>query len=164
MNCSELNRLLDDDPQILEDGSIEMRAIERHALTCSDCRESIAAARLAHALIGAREQEHVVPSIYFASRVAALARDSAQVRGASFESLWRSARVVVSSLVLLILALLTLNYAQRTNSGVLEEPVQADTQYSLEKVIVDDGGQQPLTNAQVLDSIFDSGDSYGANR
>ena len=164
MNCKQLNQLLDADPKIIDELSgPDSAAMEGHAGNCADCRRSVSAARLAHGLIEARTQERVEPSIYFASRVAALARERANFTAASFTSMWQAARFVVSSLVLLIVALLTLNYVQGpSGAGGVDEQPQAGNQYSLERVIVDDGGQQALTNAQVLDSLFSSEDNYGA--
>ena len=143
--------------EILDNASIaslsefELHEVRVHVKDCVSCRDAYEAARLSVLVIKSRAQATIEPSPFFQTRVMAASREQQAVDSVpAMFRLWKSAKVLVSSMAVTTAALAVLSF-------VLPGPAVADDQtvpaYSVESVIMDQGSDE-LSYEQVLSAIY----------
>ena len=128
----------------------EMRA---HARQCEPCGSAFAAAQLSARIMKERAQVVIEPSPFFQTRVMAALREQQAVENApAFLRLWKSARVLVSSMALTTAALAALSFmtSAPATTNALEQTASA---YSAESVLFGQDDDQ-LTYDQVFNAIY----------
>ena len=146
--------------EILDNASIaalsesELNEVRAHALECGSCRSAYEAARLSAVVLKSRAHVVVEPSPFFQTRVMAALREQRETESVpAFARLWKSAKVLVSSMALTTAALGVLSFAL---------PVTPDDQalsaYSAESVIMGQSADEQLTYDQVLSTIYEDDD------
>ena len=128
----------------------EMRA---HARQCEPCGSAFAAAQLSARIMKERAQVVIEPSPFFQTRVmAALREQQAMENAPAFWRLWKSARVLVSSMALTTAALAALSFmtSAPATTNALEQTASA---YSAESVLFGQDDDQ-LTYDQVFNAIY----------
>ncbi|HSD46866.1 MAG TPA: hypothetical protein VLB87_09580 [Pyrinomonadaceae bacterium] len=128
----------------------EMRA---HARQCEPCGSAFAAAQLSARIMKERAQVVIEPSPFFQTRVMAALREQQAVENVpAFWRLWKSARVLVSSMALTTAALAALSFTTSApaTTNALEQTASA---YSAESVLFGQDDDQ-LTYDQVFNAIY----------
>ena len=104
--------------EILDNASIaslsefELNEIRVHAESCVSCRNAYEAARLSAVVIKSRAQVTIEPSPFFQTRVMAALREQQAVDSVpAMFRLWKSAKVLVSSMAVTTAALAVLSVA-----------------------------------------------------
>ena len=132
----------------------ELNEVRAHALECGSCRSAYEAARLSAVVLKSRAQVAVEPSPFFQTRVMAALREQREAESMpAFSRLWKSAKVLVSSMALTTAALGVLSF---TLPATTDD--QALSAYSAESVIMGQSADEQLTYDQVLSTIYEDDD------
>lgn len=149
--------------EILDNASIsalsesELNDVRAHALECGSCRSAYEAARLSAVILKSRAQVVIEPSPFFQTRVMAALREQREVESVpAFFRLWKSAKVLVSSMALTTAALGVLSFALPGTAITPDD--QALSAYSAESVIMGQNADEQLTYEQVLSTIYEDDD------
>jgi hypothetical protein len=146
-------------------GDDQVLQITAHTSDCSECQRAYDATVISSLMLKARASQDVAPSPFFKTRVMSAIRDRESRDIVTFGRLWKNARVAVSSMVALVLVLITLTFLGQQGSLVGPAPQDLSPKvYGLEQVVFDEGElpvDENLTNGQIIDAVFDSGDIYG---
>jgi hypothetical protein len=135
----------------------ELNEVRAHALECGPCRSAYEAARLSAVVLKSRAQAAIEPSPFFQTRVMAALREQREAESVpAFSRLWKSAKVLVSSMALTTAALGVLTFALPGTAAVADE--QAVSAYSAESVIMGQNADDQLTYEQVLSTIYEDED------
>jgi anti-sigma factor RsiW len=152
MNDKHIIDLLDSVPL----GSLDetqLNLVREHARACAECNRAFTAAQLLSVSVRERAASTVEPSPFFQTRVlAALREQQANNSVPAFLRLWRSARMLVSSMAVTTAALAVLSFMVPAPSSVTVE--QTASAYSAESVILDQLAEEQLTYEQVLSTIY----------
>jgi hypothetical protein len=133
----------------------ELNEVRAHALECGSCRSAYEAARLSAVVLKNRAQATIEPSPFFQTRVMAAVREQREAENVpAFSRLWRSAKVLVSSMALTTATLGVLSFAL---PGTTPEE-QSLSAYSAESVIMGQTADDQLTYDQVLSTIYEDDD------
>ena len=129
----------------------ELSEVRAHALECGSCRSAYEAARLSAVVLKSRAEVVIEPSPFFQTRVMAALREQREAESVpAFSRLWKSAKVLVSSMALTTAALGVLSFAL---------PATPDDQslsaYSAESVIMGQSADEQLTYEQVLSTVYE---------
>lgn len=134
---------------------IELNEVRAHALECESCRSAYEAARLSAAVLKSRAQTAFEPSPFFQTRVMAAIREQREAETVpAFSRLWKSAKVLVSSMALTTAALGVLSFAL---PGTTPDD-QSLSAYSAESVIMGQNADDQMTYEQVLSTIYEDDD------
>src|SRR5215510_4398615 len=91
----------------------ELNEIRVHALECMSCRDAFEAARLSAVVIKSRVEATIEPSPFFQTRVMAALREQQAVESVpAMLRLWRSAKVLVSTMAVTTAALAFVSFIQ----------------------------------------------------
>ena len=132
----------------------ELNEVRAHALECGPCRSAYEAARLSALVVKSRAQAVIEPSPFFQTRVMAALREQREAESApAFSRLWKSAKVLVSSMALTTAALGVLTFVLPGTAAVAED--QAVSAYSAESVIMGQNADDQMTYEQVLSTIYE---------
>lgn len=149
--------------EILDNASIaalsesELNEVRAHALECGSCRSAYEAARLSAVVLKSRAQAAIEPSPFFQTRVMAALREQRETESApAFGRLWKSAKLLVSSMALTTAALGVLSFVLPGSAITTED--QALSAYSAESVIMGQTADEQLTYEQVLSTIYEDDD------
>jgi hypothetical protein len=134
---------------------IELNEVRAHALECGSCRSAYESARLSAVVMKSRAQVTIEPSPFFHTRVMAAIREQREAESVpALLRLWKSAKVLVSSMALTTVALGALSF--------ILPAVTADDQtasaYSAESVIMGQNADDQMTYEQVLSTIYEDDD------
>ena len=134
----------------------ELNDVQAHALECGSCRSAYEAARLSAVILKSRAQVAVEPSPFFQTRVMAALREQRETENVpAFSRLWKSAKVLVSSMALTTAALGVLTFML---PGTVVSDDQGVSAYSAESVIMGQKADDQLTYEQVLSTIYEDDD------
>ena len=148
--------------EILDKASIaalsesELNEVRAHALECGSCRSAYEAARLSAMVLKSRAQVVIEPSPFFQTRVMAALREQREAESVpALFRLWKSAKVLVSSMALTTAALGVLTFVL---PGTTVSDDQSLSAYSVESVIMGQSADEQITYEQVLSTIFEDDD------
>ena len=121
------------------------------------CREAFEAARLSAVIIKNRVEATFEPSPFFQTRVMAALREPQAVESApAMLRLWRSAKVLVSTMAVTTAALAVVSFIQPSQTTpVLDQTASAYSEYS---VIMDQNTDDQMSYEQVLSTIYEDED------
>jgi hypothetical protein len=149
--------------EILDNASIaalsdnELNEVRAHALECESCRSAYEAARLSAVVLKSRAQVVVEPSPFFQTRVMAALREQRETESVpAFSRMWKSAKLLVSSMALTTAALGVLSFVLPGTAITADD--QALSAYSAESVIMGQTADDQLTYEQVLSTIYEDDD------
>jgi len=149
--------------EILDKGSIamlsesELNEIRVHALECMSCRMAYEAARLSAVVIKSRAEAAIEPSPFFQTRVMAALREQQAVESVpAMLRLWRSAKVLVSTMAVTTAALAVVSFIQPAQTTTA--PEQTASSYSAYSVIMDQDADDQMSYEQVLSTIYEDDD------
>jgi anti-sigma-K factor RskA len=151
--------------EILDNASIaalsesELNEVHAHVLECMSCRSAFEAARLSAVVLKSRAQVTVEPSPFFQTRVMAALREQQAVESVpAMLRLWRSAKVLVSTMAVTTAALAVVSFIQPSQTTTVgDQTASADSAYS---VIMDQDTDDQMSYEQVLNTIYeDDGDA-----
>ena len=135
---------------------IELNEVRAHALECGPCRSAYEAARLSAVALKSRAQTVIEPSPFFQTRVMAALRERREVESVpAFFRLWKSAKLLVSSMALTTAALGVLTFVL---PGTVVSDDQTLSAYSAESVIMGQDPDDQMTYDQVLSTIYEDDD------
>lgn len=135
----------------------ELSEVRAHALECGSCRSAFEAARLSSMVLKSRAQVMVEPSPFFQTRVMAAIREQREAESVpALFRLWKSAKVLVSSMALTTAALGVLTFVLPGTAAVSDD--QAVSAYSAESVIMGQNADDQMTYEQVLSTIYEDDD------
>ena len=137
----------------------ELNEVRAHVLECMSCRSAFEAARLSAVVLKSRTQVTVEPSPFFQTRVMAALREQQAVESVpAMLRLWRSAKVLVSTMAVTTAALAMVSFIQPSQTATAtDQTASADSAYS---VIMDQDPDDQMTYEQVLSTIYeDDGDA-----
>jgi anti-sigma-K factor RskA len=144
--------------EILDNVSIAMLSesdlneIRAHALECMSCRDAFEAARLSAVVIKSRVEATIEPSPFFQTRVMAALREQQAVESVpAMLRLWRSAKVLVSTMAVTTAALALFSFIQPAQP-VVDQTASAYSEYS---VIMDQNTDDQMSYEQVLSTIYE---------
>ena len=133
----------------------ELNEVRAHALECESCRSAYESARLSAVVLKSRAQVVIEPSPFFPTRVMAALREQRETEDVpAFSRLWKSAKVLVSSMALTTAALGVLSFAL---PGTTPDD-QSLSAYSAESVIMGQNADDQMTYEQVLSTIYEDDD------
>ena len=149
--------------EILDNASIatlsksELNEIRMHALECMSCRDAFEAAQLSAVVIKSRVEATIEPSPFFQTRVMAALREQQAVESVpAMLRLWRSAKVLVSTMAVTTAALAVVSFIQPSQTTpVVDQTASAYSEYS---VIMDQGADDQMSYEQVLSTIYEDDD------
>jgi len=149
--------------EILDSASIamlsesELNEIHVHALECMSCRDAFEAARLTAVVMKSRAEVTIEPSPFFQTRVMAALREQQAVESVpAMLRLWRSAKVLVSTMAVTTAALAVVSFIQPSQtSPVVDQTASAYSEYS---VIMDQNADDQMSYEQVLSTIYEDDD------
>jgi anti-sigma-K factor RskA len=131
----------------------ELNEIRAHALECMSCRDAFEAARLSAVVIKSRAEATIEPSPFFQTRVMAALREQQAVESVpAMLRLWRSAKVLVSTMAVTTAALAVVSFIQPSTTPVAE---QTASTYSAYSVIMDQNPDEQMSYEQVLSTIYE---------
>ena len=149
--------------EILDNTSIaalsesELTEVRAHALECMACRDAYEAAQLSAVVIQSRAQVTIEPSPFFQTRVMAALREQQAVESVpAMLRLWRSAKVLVSSMAVTTAALAAISFMQPSQTTPVAE--QTASAYSAYSVIMDQDADDQMNYEQVLSTIYEDED------
>ena len=156
MKDEHIKRLLDEAP-LSSLGERELAAVRAHAAVCVECRRAFEAAQVSTLMLQARTAEAFEPSPFFQTRVLAALRErrAAVEEGWTLGRLWKSAGLLVSSMVATTAALAVFTFVAPQEPTSAQELASSGT-YSAESVIFDETGEEQMTYDQVLTSLYGS--------
>ena len=135
---------------------VELSEIRLHTKDCVSCRDAFEAAQLSAVIVRTRAQVTIEPSPFFQTRVMAAVREQQAVESVpAMWRLWKSAKVLVSSMAVTTAALAALTFV--LPASPVDQPVSA---FSAESVIMGPGSDE-LTYEQVLSTIYAEEDEAG---
>ncbi len=152
----------------------EIEKVNSHTADCAECRVAYAAARVSFRLLQERASASIEPPPFFQTRVLAAIRErssSGVSEGNSapepygFRRLWQSARILVTSMAVVVATLTAVTYltdpAKRQSS--LPEVAGGPSIYPTELEILESDfpAVDDLTYSQVLTNLYDT-ESEGA--
>jgi len=130
----------------------ELNEVRAHALECGSCRSAYEAARLSAVVLKSRAQVVIEPSPFFQTRVMAALRERREAESVpAFARLWKSAKVLVSSMALTTAALGVLTFVL---PGTAVSDDQTLSAYSAESVILGQDPDDQMSYEQVLSTIY----------
>ena len=134
----------------------ELNEVRAHCLECGSCRSAYEAARLSAVVLKTRAQTVIEPSPFFQTRVMAALRERREAESVpAFARLWKSAKLLVSSMALTTAALGVLTFVL---PGTVVSDDQALSAYSAESVIMGQDPDDQMTYDQVLSTIYEDDD------
>ena len=134
----------------------ELNEVRAHALECMTCRSAYEAARLSAVVIKSRAEVVIEPSPFFQTRVmAALREQQATESVPAMFRLWKSAKVLVSSMALATAVLGVLSFTLPAATPASDQTVSV---YSAESVIMGQSADDQMTYEQVLSTIYEDDD------
>ncbi len=160
MRDEHVKKLLDEAP-LSSLGKAELAAVRAHAESCDECRRALDAARLSAQMLQARAQETFEPSPFFQTRVlAALRERRAAEEGWTLARLWKSTRLLVSSMAATTAALVVLTLAAPREEAVASQVVAIPNAYTTEALIFEesDADADQMSYEQVLSTLYGSED------
>ena len=135
----------------------ELNEVRAHALECGPCRSAYEAARVSAVVLKSRAHTVIEPSPFFQTRVMAALREQREAESVpAFSRLWKSAKVLVSSMALTTAALGVLTFVLPGTAAVADD--QAVSAYSAESVIMGQNADEQMTYEQVLSTIYEDDD------
>jgi hypothetical protein len=147
-----------DNASITNLSEIELTEIRVHTKDCVSCRDAFGAAQLSAVILRSRAQATIEPSPFFQTRVMAALREQQAVENVpAMWRLWKSAKVLVSSMAVTTAALAALSFVLPATSTPADQPVSA---FSAESVIIGQGSDE-LTYEQVMSTIYADDDEAG---
>ena len=147
-----------DNASITSLSEIELTEIRVHTKDCVSCRDAFEAAQLSAVILKSRAQVTIEPSPFFQTRVMAALREQQAVENVpAMWRLWKSAKVLVSSMAVTTAALAALSFVLPATSTPADQPVSA---FSAESVIIGQGSDE-LTYEQVMSTIYADDDEAG---
>jgi hypothetical protein len=151
MNEKHITELLDN-TSITNLSEFELKQVRIHVKSCLSCRNAYEAAQYSVLLLKSRAQATIEPSPFFQTRVMAALREQQAVDSVpAMFRLWKSAKVLVSSMAVTTAALAVLSVAlPGAPTGVEEQALSA---YSAESVILGQASDD-LSYEQVLNAIY----------
>ena len=133
----------------------ELSEVRAHALECRSCRSAYEAARLSAMVLKSRAHATIEPSPFFQTRVMAAIREQREAESVpALFRLWKSAKVLVSSMALTTAALAALSFT--LPSAVDDQMISSA--YSAESVIMGQNADDQMTYEQVLSTIYEDED------
>jgi hypothetical protein len=152
MNDKHIIEVLDN-ASIARLSEIELTEIRAHVKECVGCRDAFEAAQLSAAILKQRVQVTVEPSPFFQTRVMAALREQQALESipAVFR-LWKSAKVLVSSMAVTTAALAALSFALPATPAT-PGVEQAAPALSAESVIMGQASDE-MSYEQVLSTIY----------
>src|SRR5215212_3737934 len=131
----------------------ELNQVRAHVLDCVSCRGAYEAARVAAVVLKSRAQAVIEPSPFFHTRVMAAWREQQAVENVpAMFRLWKSAKVLVSSMAVTTAALAVLSFVLPSQAVAVDD--QTASVYSAESVILDRGTDEQMSYEQVLSTIY----------
>src|SRR5574338_308570 len=135
----------------------ELNEVRAHVLECMSCRNAYEAARLSAVVMKSRSQVVIEPSPFFQTRVMAALREQQAVESVpAVLRLWRSAKVLVSTMAVTTAALAVVSFMQPSQTAPATD--QPASVYSAYSVIMDQGDDDQLSYDQVLSTIYEDDD------
>jgi anti-sigma-K factor RskA len=135
----------------------ELNEIRVHVLECMSCRNAYEAARLSAVVIKSRAEVTIEPSPFFQTRVMAALREQQAVESVpAMLRLWRSAKVLVSSMAVTTAALAVISFMQPAQTTTA--PEQTASLYSADSLIMDQNPDDQMSYEQVLSTIYEDDD------
>jgi hypothetical protein len=151
MKEKHITEILDNAP-IANLSEFELNEIRIHVKNCGSCRNAYEAARISTVAIKSRAQATIEPSPFFQTRVMAALREQQAVDSVpAMFRLWKSAKVLVSSMAVTTAALAVLSFALPGPAVGLED--QTISAYSVESVIMGQASDE-MSYEQVLSTIY----------
>jgi hypothetical protein len=148
--------------EILDNASLatlsesELSEVRTHALECASCGRAYEAARLSSVALKSRAQTVIEPSPFFQTRViAALREQQAADSVPAMFRLWKSAKVLVSSMALATVALGVMSFVLPAPATASDQALSA---YSAESVIMGPAADDQMSYEQVLSTIYEDDD------
>jgi anti-sigma-K factor RskA len=155
MKDNHITEILDKAPMAMLSES-ELNEIRAHALDCMSCRDAFEAARLSAVIIKSRVEATIEPSPFFQTRVMAALREQQAVESVpAMLRLWRSAKVLVSTMAVTTAALAVVSFIQPAQTTPVAETASAFSEYS---VIMDRDVDEQMSYEQVLSTIYEDED------
>lgn len=147
-----------DNVSITSLSEIELSEIRIHTKDCVSCRDAFEAAQLSTVILRTRAQVTIEPSPFFQTRVMAALREQQAVESVpAMWRLWKSAKVLVSSMAVTTAALAALSFVLPATATPVDQPVSA---FSAESVIMGQANDE-LTYEQVMSTIYAEEDEAG---
>ena len=132
----------------------ELNEVRAHALGCGSCRSAYEAARLSAVVLKSRAAVVIEPSPFFQTRVMAALREQREAESVpALFRLWKSAKVLVSTMALTTAALGALSFSLPGTTVTPEE--QTASVYSEESVIMGQNADDQMSYEQVLSTIYE---------
>jgi anti-sigma-K factor RskA len=155
MKDNHITEILDKAPMAMLSES-ELNEIRAHSLECMSCRDAFEAARLSAVIIKSRVEATIEPSPFFQTRVMAALREQQAVESVpAMLRLWRSAKVLVSTMAVTTAALAVVSFIQPAQTTPVAETASAFSEYS---VIMDRDVDEQMSYEQVLSTIYEDED------
>jgi anti-sigma-K factor RskA len=155
MKDNHITEILDKAPMAMLSES-ELNEIRAHSLECMSCRDAFEAARLSAVIIKSRVEATIEPSPFFQTRVMAALREQQAVESVpAMLRLWRSAKVLVSTMAVTTAALAVVSFVQPAQTTPAAETASAFSEYS---VIMDRDVDEQMSYEQVLSTIYEDED------
>jgi anti-sigma-K factor RskA len=155
MKDNHITEILDKAPMAMLSES-ELNEIRAHSLECMSCRDAFEAARLSAVIIKSRVEATIEPSPFFQTRVMAALREQQAVESVpAVLRLWRSAKVLVSTMAVTTAALAVVSFIQPAQTTPVAETASAFSEYS---VIMDRDVDEQMSYEQVLSTIYEDED------
>ena len=155
MKEKHITEILDKAPIAMLSES-ELHEVRAHTLECMSCRDAFEAARLSAVIIKSRVEATIEPSPFFQTRVMAALREQQAVESVpAMLRLWRSAKVLVSTMAVTTAALAVFSFIQPAQTTPVAETASAFSEYS---VIMDRDVDEQMSYEQVLSTIYEDED------
>jgi predicted anti-sigma-YlaC factor YlaD len=156
MNDKHITEILDN-ASLAALSESELNGVRAHALECGSCRSAYEAARLSAVVLTSRAQATIEPSPFFQTRVMAAIREQREAESVpAFSRLWKSAKVLVSSMALATVALGVLSFVLPGTAISPDDP--SLSAYSAESVIMGQSADEQISYEQVLSTIYEDDD------
>ena len=134
----------------------ELSEIRAHAMECVSCRSAYEAARISTVALKNRAAAVIEPSPFFQTRVLAALREQQAVESVpAMLRLWRSAKVLVSTMAVTTAALAAVSFMQPSQATPVSDQASVYSAYS---VIMDQNKDDQMTYEQVLNTIYEDDD------
>jgi hypothetical protein len=160
MRDQHILRVLDETP-LASLGKAELAAVRAHAGVCAECGRAFEAARAASLALRERAAETFEPSPFFQTRVlAALRERRAAEEGWTLARLWKSTRVLVSSMAATTAALLVLALAAPQEEASAVELAAGGPAFTAESLLFEEAEAErgQMSYEQVLSTLYGSED------
>ena len=158
MREEHIRKMLDEAP-LASLGGAELAAARAHAEGCAECGPAFEAALAASLMLRARAAETVEPSPFFQTRVlAALRERRAAEEGWTLARLWKSTRLLVSSMAATTAALAVLTFVAPQEEVAASQVAAGTSPFTAESVIFEEGDAEQMSYEQVLSTLYGSDD------